>query len=429
MHLIKLFFIVLASFYHHILSQNTFNTSVIPITKDAKTSLHKVSLSFGQPQLQGGPYYLIDLDAPFTWRDCVLHSPRGVACGLEEGCRFPLSCNNTLCKEAHSYTNPICPSLNITAKYGCKICAVTPFNPISKSCKISQFTTDLVNLYETNGWNPSKSVFYPFGKEIVLSCAPSSLLKSFPNGIRGVAAFSWSALAFPRQMNVLPSENKFALCLPSSSSGPGVAFLGDGPFVFNTTLNHFTANLDLRAFVAYTPLIRTDPKSLGYYFQLNQIIVKGKTVALPSIKNTYVKLSTVVPYTTLRSDIYKELTASFSKAAIFIPQVNAVQPFSLCYKSIVINYVSVPKIELETVSGRIWTFFKDNSMKYMGNGVSCLALMDGGSGVKDAIVIGTYQMENNFLFFDLENQSLGFTSSLLSQGTSCSRFNFTEVPE
>lgn len=422
MDLIKLFFFVLVSFHRPVLSQNTFSASVIAIKKDAKTSFPKISFSFAEPQSQGEPYYLIDLDAPFTWRDCVLRSPRGVACGLEEGCRFPLSCDNTLCKEAHSYTNPVCPSLNITAKYGCKICAVTPFNPISKSCKISQLTTDLVYLYETN---PSTSVYYPFEKQFVLSCAPSSLLKYFPRGVRGVAAFSWSALAFPRQINVLTPENKFALCLPSSSSVLGVAFIGDGPYYLNP-------NLDLRAFLAYTPLIRTDSKSLGYYFRLNRIIVKGKTVALPSIKNSLVKLSTVVRYTTLRSDIYEEFIASFSKAAIFIPQVNAVQPFSLCYKSIVVGPGSMwwraPKIDLETVNGQMWRISGDNLMKYMGNGVSCLAFLDGGSGAKDAIVIGTHQMENNFLFFDLENQSLGFTSSLLSRGTSCS-FNFTQVPE
>ena len=251
------------------------------------------------------------------------------------------------------------------------------------------------------------------------------MLKSFPKGVRGVAAFSWSALAFPSQINVLRPENKFALCLSSSSSVLGVAFIGDGQF--------YNPNLDLRPILSYTPMIRTDPKSLGYYFRLNRIIVKGKTVTLPSIKNSFVKLSTVVPYTTLRSDIYKEFIASFSKAAIFIPQVNAVQPFSLCYKSIVVGPGSmwwrVPKIDLETENGQIWRISGDNSMKYMGNGVSCLAFLDGGSGVKDAIVIGTHQMENNFLFFDLENQSLGFTSSLLSRGTSCSSFNFTRVPE
>ncbi|PWA64586.1 aspartic peptidase A1 family [Artemisia annua] len=428
MHLRNLFFFVLTSFSHVILSQNTrHNTAVIPIIKDAKTSLHKVTLSFSEPS-DGDLYYLIDLDAPFTWRNCVLRSPVGVACGLEEGCRFPLPCDDTFCKEAHSYINPNCPSLNITAKYGCKICSVTPFNPISKSCKISQLTTDLVSLYQTNGQNPSTGAYYGFGQHYVLSCAPSSVLKSFPKGVRGVAAFSWSTLAFPRQVYYPSVEDKFAICLANSSSALGVSFLGDGPFYFTTN-----PNLDLRALLSYTPMIRTNPKSLGYYIRLNRIIVKGKTVALPSLKNSYVKLSTVVPYTTLRSDIYKELIASFSKAAIFIPQVNAVQPFSLCYKSIVVGPGSmwwrVPKIDLETESGRIWTIFGDNSMKYMGNGVSCLAFLDGGSGVKDAIVIGTHQMENNFLFFDLENQSLGFTSSLLSRGTSCSSFNFTQVPE
>ncbi|KAI3809469.1 hypothetical protein L1987_25445 [Smallanthus sonchifolius] len=75
--------------------------------KGAKTSLHILRA-----------YYLIDLDAPFTWRDCRID--RKAACGLEEYCRFPLGCATSFCKEAHSY-NPKCPSLNITAKYGCKL--------------------------------------------------------------------------------------------------------------------------------------------------------------------------------------------------------------------------------------------------------------------------------------------------------------------
>ncbi|GKD92490.1 aspartic peptidase A1 family protein, partial [Tanacetum coccineum] len=57
--------------------------------------------------------------------------------------------------------------------------------------------------------------------------------------------------------------------------------------------------------------------------------------------------------------------------------------------------------------------------KDVGKGVSCLAFLSGGSRAKDAIVIGTYQMENNFLYFDLVNQKLGFSSSLLARGTSC----------
>ncbi|KAI3705414.1 hypothetical protein L1987_75651 [Smallanthus sonchifolius] len=350
------------------------------IWKDAKTSLHT---------LEG--YYLIDLDAPFTWRDCVMGNAN-VACGLEEGCRFPLECDTSFCLEAYSYINPKCPPLNITAKYGCKICAVTPLNPISKSCKLSKLTTDLMRFLGTDGHNPSTSVKYPkdaFGMKFVISCAPSSLLRSLPKDASGVAAFSWSNLAFPRQLQTLvhDMEDKFALCLPSSSKAPGVTFLGDGPFYFTSF-----PNIDLRSILSYTPMLR-------------------KHIPLPSLKTGSVKLSTVIPYTKLRSDIFKAFVSSFSIATKRIPRLKSVQPFSLCLKSSAVGSVEkgfrVPKIDLETEGGKNWTISGDNSMKRVGNGTACLAFVDGGLRMKDAIVNGTFQLENNFLFLDLGNQKLG----------------------
>ncbi|KAL8222856.1 hypothetical protein R6Q57_020255 [Mikania cordata] len=428
MHLVKILFFVLLTFSHdHVMSQlSPFNTSVIPVTKDAITSLHKVSWRLLKPTWDL-PYYLIDLDAPFSWKDCVVRRPN-VACGLEEGCRFPLSCHNTLCKEAHIYTNPSCPSLNITAKYGCGICAVTPLNPISNSCKLSQLTTDLLSLYGTDGRNAYSILRLTFGLQFVVSCAPSSLLRSFPKNVYGVAAFSWSGLALPRQLSFTNVADKFALCLPGSTSAHGVAFLGDGPFYLTPS-----PNVDLRTVLSYTPLIRKSTKSLGYYIKINRISIKGKqTVDLPlPIKSNYVKLSTVVPYTTLRSDVYKPLFTAFSKATKSIPRVNAVKPFSLCLKASAIRSVRagfrVPNIDIETQGGKVWTISGDNSMKLTGNGAACFAFVDGGSEMKDAIVIGTFQMENNFLFFDLQNKKLGFSSSLLVHGAPCSSFNFTEI--
>ncbi|GKC57336.1 aspartic peptidase A1 family protein [Tanacetum coccineum] len=225
-----LLFIILVSLSHHVLSQDSFpfNTSVIPIYKDAKTSLHKLSWSIQLYTYQ--PYYLIDLDAPFTWTDCVVRPPP-MDCGLEFACTWPLRCDDTLCKEAHS------------------------------------------------------------------------------------------------------------------------------------------------------------------------------------------------------SDIYKALITSFSEATRKIPRVNTVKPFSLCLKSSAIRSIGtgfrVPKIDLETESGKNWTIYGGNSMKFTRNGTACFAFVDGGLDVKDPIVIGTFQMENNFMSFDLQNQRLGFSSSLLAYGTSCSAFNFT----
>ncbi|KAL8258274.1 hypothetical protein R6Q59_030315 [Mikania micrantha] len=420
MHFLAILIFILLSSTHIVYSR--FNTSVIPITKDEPTSLHKVTWSFKVRQWSGEPYLILDLEAPFTWKDCVIRHSE-IPCGLEEGCRFPLQCDNPLCKEAKSYFNPICPSLNITDKYGCRICSVTPLNPVSNTCKISQLTTDLINLYLTNGRNPSPGPNQPFGTQFVLSCAPSSLLKSFPKDVRGVAAFSWSGLGFPRQLSSLDVAGKFGLCLPSSSSALGVSFLGDGPFYFTNS-----PNLDLRSTLSYTPMIRKSSKSLGFYIKINRISIKSASISLP--KAISVKLSSRVPYTVLRTDIYKALTAGFSKSINGIPTVTPVKPFGLCVKESAIGSGSgsrVPKIDVETESGKIWTISGENSMKRVGNGVACFAFVDGGSKAPDPIVIGTFQMENNFLYFDLVNQKLGFSSSLLARGTSCSSFNFTEV--
>ncbi|KAK1430075.1 hypothetical protein QVD17_12571 [Tagetes erecta] len=393
--------------------------------KDAKTSLHKVSWSFTQPTRDTDLSYLIDLDAPYIWRDCIVgNHASDPFCFIDEGCKSPLRCDDSFCKEAQSYVNPICPSRNIAAKYGCKICTVTPFNPLSKSCKLSQLTNDLKHMYVTDGRNP----FYDlplnyYGEQFVLSCAPSSLLRSLPKYVNGVVALSWSRLAFPRQITFPSVADKFGLCLPSSSSmsAPGAIFLGDGPFYFSPF-----PNLDLRTILSYTPMVRKSSKSLGYYVKLNGILIKGTQITL---KAKSMRLSSVVPYTTLRSDIYKALVTAFTKATKNIPRVNAVKPFSLCLKASEMGSIRkgfrVPSIDLETESGKVWTISGDNSMIRTGNGAACLAFIDGGLGVKDAIVMGTFQMENNFLFFDLENQKLGFSSSLLARGTTCSSFNFT----
>ncbi|KAI3805253.1 hypothetical protein L1987_27462 [Smallanthus sonchifolius] len=424
MHLVNILFF-LVSLSHDVLSQSLhFNTLVLPVTKDANTSLHKVSWWHNKPTWDRESYYLIDLDAPFAWKDCVVHRTK-IPCLLEEGCRNTLYCEHPYCQEAHSYRNPICPSLNITAKYGCELCAVTVLNPISNTCKISQISFDMVDFYVTDGRNLYAGAFPGFSYPLLLSCAPSSLIRSLPKNVHGVAAFSWSNLAFPRQLYAFNMAHKFALCLPSSSSAPGVTFLGDGPFYFTPP------NLDLRTILSYTPMIRKSSTSLGYYIKLNRISIKGTPIRLPSLKNESVKLSTIVPYTTLRSDIYNALVLGFSKAAKNIPRVKAVKPFSLCLKANAIGSFRtgfrVPNIDLQTQSGKVWTIPGDNSMKRTRNGAACLAFVDGGLGAKDAIVIGTFQMENIFLFFDLLNQKLGFSSSLLTRGTPCSSFNFTEI--
>ncbi|KAJ0763598.1 putative aspartic peptidase A1 family, aspartic peptidase domain superfamily, xylanase inhibitor [Helianthus annuus] len=429
MHLLKLLFFILASFSHTVCSRclshtvdSGYNTSVIPIIKDENTSLHKVpfGLEVLDPNQGSYDYLIIDLDTPYAWKDIpITNSP--VPCDVEDGCWHPVRCDTDLCKEAKSYINPICPTPN---KTDCSMCIVTPLNPVSNACVASNLTTDLLRPYWTDGRNPINCYpRWPFGARFQLSTAPTSLDQSFPKDVRGVAGFSWSGLCIPRQLNStgVTTAAKFALCLPSSSSARGVTFVGEGPFYFKTN-----PNVDLRSYLSYTPMIRKSSISLGYYIKINRISIKGTPVnSVP--KGGSVKMSTIVTYTTLRSDIYKALVESFSNATAGIPQVPAVEPFGLCFEDGAYGSGSVPNIDLEMENENIWSVSVENSIKRVGNGAACLAFVDGGSKVTDPIVIGTFQMENNFLYFDLENQQLGFSSSLLSRGTNCSNFNFNVV--
>ncbi|GJR25437.1 aspartic peptidase A1 family protein [Tanacetum coccineum] len=68
-------------------------------------------------------------------------------------------------------------------------------------------------------------------------------------------------------------------------------------------------------------------------------------------------------------------------------------------------------MDLETESGKNWTIYGGNSMKFTRNGTACFAFVDGGLDVKDPIVIGTFQMENNFMSFNLQNQSFNVNPS------------------
>jgi hypothetical protein len=79
----------------------------------------------------------------------------------------------------------------------------------------------------------------------------------------------------------------------------------------------------------------------------------------------------------------------------------------------------------------VWKILGSNSMVRVGADVWCLGFVDAGVRPKTSvfagdpsIVIGGHQMEDNFLQFDLESMRLGFSSSVLSRGTSCASFRF-----
>jgi len=66
-------------------------------------------------------------------------------------------------------------------------------------------------------------------------------------------------------------------------------------------------------------------------------------------------------------------------------------------------------------------------MVQVSNGALCLGFVDGGADPITSIVIGTQQMQNNLIQFDLAASRLGFSSTLLGSQTTCSNFNFTST--
>ncbi|OMO74296.1 Peptidase A1 [Corchorus olitorius] len=222
---------------------------------------------------------------------------------------------------------------------------------------------------------------------------------------------------------------KFAICLPSGNWAPGITFFGNGPYYFLPT------QFDPSKVLSYTPLLKKS-NSVEYYIGLKGISINGKAskfspnaFSFGSNGNGGVKLSTLAPYTVLRSDIYKTLLNDFAKATKSIPRVKNVSPFGLCMKASAMGWtrwgLMAPTIELELGNGVVWRLYGVNSMKEVGGDVACLAFVDGGKTAKEAVVIGAYQMENQFLEFDLAASRLGFSPSLYSYRTSCANFNFT----
>ncbi|KAI3801568.1 hypothetical protein L1987_29676 [Smallanthus sonchifolius] len=186
--------------------------------------------------------------------------------------------------------------------------------------------------------------------------------------------------------------------------------------------------------VSTGPISSEGDASDEYFINVKHIDISGKRVAFNSSLLSFdkngvggTKISTVVPYTTLHSVIYKRLVKDFVKAAAVngIKRVASVAPFGACFDSktvaMTITGPAVPDIDL-VLDGKTIRFrlYGANSMVEANKNVICLAFVDGGVEPRTSIVLGGHQLENRVLEFDLAGSKLGFTSSLLVWNTSCS---------
>ncbi|KAJ3691751.1 hypothetical protein LUZ61_020915 [Rhynchospora tenuis] len=269
-----------------------------------------------------------------------------------------------------------------------------------------------VTINSTNGRNPTGDVTL---QSFNTSCNETS-----------VAGLARSPQSLSSQLiSKLSLKNQFGICMPDSLSPQGVIFFGSEPYEIMWPYYP----VDLSKVITYLPLV-IHPEDGSYMLTLTGLAL-NYTQILSFKPGTTALLSTTNPYTKLRSDIYHPFVDAFTKATVAYPRVSSVEPFELCfnYGSIPASRVGyyVPLIDLMLDGGKNWTIFGYNTITRASEEALCLGFVDGGMNMEHAVVIGAFQMENNFLLFDEEKSRLGFSSTILFMRANCGGFNFTSV--
>jgi hypothetical protein len=393
---------------------------LFPVAKDAATSLYTIPL-------RDGAHHVVDLAGPLLWSTCAAdHLPASI------------DCQDRQCKLANAYRPPGCSAAARPCK---KRCVAYPYNPVTRQCAPASLIHTRLIANTTDGRNPVAQA----SVRAVGACAPSKLLARLPAGATGVAGLAGSGLAIPAQVAASQRvANQFMLCLPRVSRGgfgsddEGVAIFGKSPFY--TTASDW---MDFAASMTFTSLLRR-VDSPAYYLPVKAIAVGGAQLQLPgdALATGGVVFSTRVPYTTLRSDVYRPLVDAFHKASGWEKiRVPAVPPFELCYNASRLPLTRIgrlaPDVDLMLQDGKNYTVVSLESMVESWDlgpvpvGASCFGVVERKEGNKQrghgvvapAVEIGGFQMENSLLQFDLDKMQLGFTK--LPFWTRCAHFNHT----
>ncbi|KAJ0236209.1 hypothetical protein HA466_0261920 [Hirschfeldia incana] len=413
------------------------NALLLPITKDKTTLQYTTVINSGTPLVAaslvfdlGGRHLWVETDT-YYWSTSFQTS----------------HCNSPMCYRAGSHGCSRCYS---DYRPGCNAdpCTLTFKNPVNGIVDTGDIASEVVFIQSTNGSNPGRVVKIP---SLIFSLGSTNLLNGLANGTVGMAGMGrHGVIGLPSQFaKAFGFNRKFAVCLPSSGGGRGVAFFGNGPYVFlpgiqisDLTTTPLLLNPVLVADpIIYSPFVYGE-KSPEYYIGVTAIKIDEKTVPINArllkINGTTglggTKLSTVNPYTVLETSIFKAVTSAFVREATArnITRVQSVKPFGACFstKNVVVTRLgyAVPEIQLVLQSKDVvWRIFGANSMVSVRRDVICLGFVDGGVNAETSVVIGGLQLEDNLIEIDLARNTLGFSSTLLGRQTNCANFNFTST--
>nr|TKW04633.1 hypothetical protein SEVIR_7G122300v2 [Setaria viridis] len=300
-------------------------------------------------------------------------------------------------------------------------------------CKSSvcAVTAKSLSANATDGKNPLYPVSFPAN----VACASDGLLATLPPGAAGVAGLSRTPTSLPSQVaSKLKVARQFALCLPGGGQ-TGAAIFAGGPFQLLAS-----PPVELAEGLRRNPIPLLDnPRNGAYYFRVHGIAVNQEPVPVPAgafdldarHRTGGVTLSTVTPYTTLHSEIYRALHDAFDAATSGIPRAPPVAPFQMCYQSSALGSTrlgpAVANIDLTLDGGRIWQLPGAKSLVGVNDQTFAFLEMGPAAAVPDspAVIIGGYQMEDHLMLFDLEKGTLGLSGLLLGIRTTCGNFIFT----
>ncbi|MCD7461248.1 hypothetical protein HAX54_045732 [Datura stramonium] len=386
---------------------------ILPVNKDPSTFQYVTQVYMGAHL---APVKLVvDLGGSYLWADCGLTSV--------SSSQKLVPCSSLKCSMAKPNVCTYSGGLNN------KICGLQSENPFTKVAAPGELAEDM---FAVEFIDELKTGSIASIHQFLFSCASTSLLQGLARGAKGILGLGNSRIALPSQLSdTFGFQRKFALCLSSSH---GAIISGESPYL--SLLGH-----DVSRSMLYTPLISSrDGVSEEYYINVKSIKINGKKLSLNTSVFTVdeegqggTKISTISPFTTMKSSIYKTFVEAYERFTISkeLTKVEPIAPFRLCFstKGVDITKVGpdVPTVDLVLQSEMVkWRIYGRNSMVKVSDEVMCLGFLDGGVNQKASIVIGGHQLEDNLLEFNLGTSMLGFTSSLSMAETSCSDFLFSK---
>ncbi|XP_004298169.1 PREDICTED: basic 7S globulin-like [Fragaria vesca subsp. vesca] len=366
------------------------------VTKDISTLQYVIQIHHGTPLHPTN--LVIDLGGPSLWLGCSSDSGSSSSKTL-----IPQS--SIKCLSA----NPNTQNSKSTK------CETFPQNRVTLMATLGDLAQDIIALPVVDG-----SETEPITSHFLFSCAPKLLLKGLATGARGMLGLGRTRVSVASQIAAaFGSKPQFILCLSPLN---GVVLHDSGRYrssFVSGVSDSFT----------YTPLVTEVDSPHEYFIHLKSIRVNGKQLALNYKEGLGgIKLSTIVPYSTMERSVYAVFVRAFEQAAMAMnmTRVASVAPFGLCFGSKNIDGSTrvgsrVPVVDLGLQSEMVkWRLHGRNSMVQVSDEVMCLGFLDGGLEQKTSIVLGGHQLEDTLLHFDLGASMLGFSSSKLMDQNTCS---------